>query len=433
MSILAALAGIAGTVCAGFLIEGRYHRRQLDRIPIRIHVNGTRGKSSVARLIAAGLRGGGRRVCAKTTGTMARMIFPNGRELPIFRPARANVIEQKRIIRAAVNANADALVIECMALQPLLQSVCELQLVRSTHGVITNCRADHLDVMGPTRLDVARALSGTVPVDGQLFSAEHQPDSIQIIREAAADRGTELTVIQDEDRVSVTEEELAHFSYIEHAENVALALSVCQSVGVSRQNALHEMWRAKPDPGAMKVHELMVDECQWSFVNGFAANDPESTAQLWKTACERFGESRRRVLIMNCRVDRPDRSATMGDAIGSWSSVDQIVVVGTGTDAFLRPAVAAGVCPDKLMCLGTSSCQEIADAIADAQTLPRDPPKSSSDVLLMGIGNVAGPGWDLDHFFRTTTAMTTKMARSRRAHAARQKTRSAQRTLTGAS
>ena len=45
-----------------------------SKIPIRIHVNGTRGKSSVTRLIAAGLRAGGKRTFAKTTGTAPRVI-----------------------------------------------------------------------------------------------------------------------------------------------------------------------------------------------------------------------------------------------------------------------------------------------------------------------------------------------------------------------
>src|SRR5215510_904106 len=108
-------------VTLGALVEGLLHRRNLARIPIRIHVNGTRGKSSVTRLIAAGLREGGLVTCAKTTGTLARMILPNGREVPIFRPAGANVIEQKRIVAAAAAHGADALVIECMALQPELQ------------------------------------------------------------------------------------------------------------------------------------------------------------------------------------------------------------------------------------------------------------------------------------------------------------------------
>ena len=51
------------------LIEYSIHQKVLETIPLRIHVNGTRGKSSVTRLIAAGLREGGIRTFAKTTGT----------------------------------------------------------------------------------------------------------------------------------------------------------------------------------------------------------------------------------------------------------------------------------------------------------------------------------------------------------------------------
>ena len=81
-------------------LESYRHRQNLKRIPIRIHVNGTRGKSSVTRLIAAALREAGLVTCAKTTGTLARMILPDAREVPIFRPAGANVIEQARIVGA---------------------------------------------------------------------------------------------------------------------------------------------------------------------------------------------------------------------------------------------------------------------------------------------------------------------------------------------
>ena len=64
-----------------------------------------------------------------------------------------------RIVSAA-QLGAQALVIECMALQPELHWLSERKLVRATHGVITNARADHLDVMGPTAADVARAWPG---------------------------------------------------------------------------------------------------------------------------------------------------------------------------------------------------------------------------------------------------------------------------------
>ena len=63
--------GLWLTLTSYFLVEFLVHQRILRRIPVRIHVNGTRGKTSVARLIAAGLRAGGKRVYAKTSGTVA--------------------------------------------------------------------------------------------------------------------------------------------------------------------------------------------------------------------------------------------------------------------------------------------------------------------------------------------------------------------------
>ncbi|WP_246146699.1 poly-gamma-glutamate synthase PgsB [Rubripirellula lacrimiformis] len=390
----AALTAMAVTASLGFLLEAWLYRRRLHQIPIRIHVNGTRGKSSVARLIAAGLRSGGVRTCAKTTGTLARMIFPDGTEMPIFRPARANVIEQKRVVRAAVNSGAEALVIECMALQPLLQTVCELKLVQSTLGVITNARADHLDVMGPTRLDVARALAGTTPVGGTLFTAESRADSLSVMQMAASDRGSRMVRIDQRDSDQVTPEILAKFSYMEHAENVALALQVCQAAGVDRESALLGMWAASPDPGAMRVHCLALGQnSQWHFVNGFAANDPESTEGLWASAFDRFPGTSRRVLVMNCREDRPDRSTIMGQAVGAWLPADQIIVIGTGTEMFVRAAFANGVAAEKLSLLGDATSEEIANAIADHATL------TEPSVMVMGIGNVAGPGFRLERFF----------------------------------
>src|SRR5258708_1631981 len=57
------------------------HRRNLRAIPVRIHVAGTRGKSTTTRLIAAGLHADSLRVVAKTTGTEPRLIRPDGSEV----------------------------------------------------------------------------------------------------------------------------------------------------------------------------------------------------------------------------------------------------------------------------------------------------------------------------------------------------------------
>ena len=62
-------------------------------------MNGTRGKSSVTRLIAAGLRGGNLKTFAKTTGTTPRIINEKGKDVEIHRLRSASIGEQIKLIR----------------------------------------------------------------------------------------------------------------------------------------------------------------------------------------------------------------------------------------------------------------------------------------------------------------------------------------------
>lgn len=380
---------ITGILIALGVAEALSHRRNLRRIPIRIHVNGTRGKSSVTRLIAAGLRAGGVRTCAKTTGTLARMIMPDGTEYPVFRPAGPNVVEQLRIVRTAVAFEPHALVLECMAVQPFLQSLSEFRLVRATHGVVTNARADHLEAMGPTETDVAWALAGTVPVGGTLFTAEQRQRAV--FEAAARDRGSALVAVGEAEIAAVTAEELQRFSYVEHAENVALALTVCAALGVPRGTALAGMWSARPDPGVMTAHPLNFFGRRLVFVNGFAANDPESTERVWELALGRFGDMEKRLALFNCRADRPDRSRQLGEACVGWKPADHYLLMGTGTYIFARAAAEAGLDERKIVFLEELPIAEIFERIVEL---------SGASAMVMGMANIGGQGLDLVRHFR---------------------------------
>lgn len=369
------------------VIEFALHRRNLARVPIRIHVNGTRGKSTVTRLIAAGLRAGGIRTCCKTTGTLARMSFSDRSEYPVFRPGKANVIEQLRIVKAAAADEAEALVVECMALMPELQSLCELRFVQATHGVITNARADHLDVMGPSSRDVALALAASCPVGGKLFTAEqiHR----QVFEDVADDRGSRFFGV-DEEVHTVSEEELAGFAYIEHAENVALALKVCEDLGVDRERALRGMWQVTPDPGAMMVHRYVDPLSEITFVNAFAANDPDSTEFNWHLALTRFPHVQKRIAVFSCRSDRTDRSRQLAEACPAWEMADHYLVVGSETRVFARRALESGMNPMRLNCMEGA---EIDDIIEEIKLL------AGPSALVVGMGNIDGPGWKLASYF----------------------------------
>jgi len=382
------LTGLAVLVLGWLALEVLRHRRALARIPVRVHVNGTRGKSSVTRLVAAGLRAGGKRAVAKTTGTLARVILPNARELSVYRPLGANVREQIRIVRFAAALEAEVLVVECMALQPILQWLSERMFVQATHGVITNARPDHLDVMGPTGDDVAKALSGMMPRRALCFTAERE--RLPILAHAAADRGTELIAVEEEAGAALSDEAMAGFRYHEHRENVALALRVCAALGVDEETALSGMQGAHPDPGALTFHELDFFGREIVFVNAFAANDPVSSAQIWETALALYPEHRR-VCVFNCRVDRADRSRQLGESLPGWSAPDRVLAVGTGTVFFGRAAAAAGYDASRIVSVEGADAREVFERLVDG---------CGRRTLLVGLGNIGGLGLDLVRLFR---------------------------------
>ena len=383
--LLICIAAIVGLCIAEFA----FHRRNLARVPIRIHVNGTRGKSSVVRLVAGALRAHGVRVCAKATGSLPRMIMPDGAEYPIHRAGYPNIIEHLRIIGVAAREGAEALVIECMALQPQLQSLSELMMVRSTHGVITNARADHLDVMGPGERDVALALLGSCPSGAVLFTAEQGFRAE--FEQACRDRGTRLVRLDPADFEAIDDAEMARFPYVEHKQNVALALALARELGVTREVALQGMIEAAPDVGALREYQLDFFGRRILLVNGFAANDPISTEQIWNLTLARHPHVERRIMVVNCRFDRPDRSRQLGEAIPRWHPADRYMLVGSGTYVFARTAVAAGLSAGLLYPLEGADRASVFEEIVGA---------CGRSSLVMGVGNIGGIGLELLRHFR---------------------------------
>jgi len=376
-----------GVLIAMGVLELIAHRRRLTRIPIRIHVNGTRGKTSVTRLIAAGLREAGVRCVAKTTGTVPRFILPNGREVPVYRPGGANVIEQKQAVTMAAAQRAEALVVECMALQPALQWLSEAKLVRATHGAITNARPDHLDVMGPAEEDVARALAGTVPVDGVFLTAERKHRAF--FQQVAEERGSRFHAAEQISR-PLTTEDVEAFPYLEHRDNIELALAVCEEIGVDNETALRGMWRAKPDPGAMTETKVEFFGRHVIFVNGFAANDPISTRYIWEQSLRRHRDLKRRIAVFNCRSDRADRSEQLAESYAGWTQADEVVLLGTGQYIFARAAVKSGLDPTQLVFVDRDHPADIFEILLGL---------AESSALVMGLGNIAGPGLALAEYF----------------------------------
>jgi poly-gamma-glutamate synthase PgsB/CapB len=382
VTVLLLLAGLS----AYGIWEFRTHQRRLRRIPIRIHVNGTRGKSSVTRLIAAGLRTGPRRTIAKCTGTTPRFILEDGSELPILRAGSPNIIEQLMIVNVAEARGAEILVIECMAVQPHLQWISETRMIQSTLGVITNARADHLDQMGPTVWHVAEALANTIPKHATVFTAERA--LLPVFERRAAMNGSALVVLDPE---TVSDAEIAKFPYIEHKENVALALAVCAHLGIERAAALEAMQRATPDQGVLQGYRIRFFAKDLLFYNAFAANDRDSTLMIAK----RLGLTNRPehpvFWIVNNRGDRLQRAEQFGEMIAGDIEAQHVFLVGDFTKATHDIAVRLGVPPHRLSDLGRVGADELFEAIVA---------RIDRSGTILGVGNIGGLGREIATFFK---------------------------------
>ena len=161
-------------ILATLVLEYYFHNRYLNRIPLRITVTGTRGKSSLVRMIAAVLREDGWRVTSKVTGSHARLIRPDGSESTLRRRGIPSIFEQKRVVRLAAGAGAECLVCEIMSIHPENHFTESRRLLKPHIVIITNLRPDHTDAMGGSPGEIARVFALDIPTGALVYLPEKE-------------------------------------------------------------------------------------------------------------------------------------------------------------------------------------------------------------------------------------------------------------------
>ena len=353
-------------------IEIYIHKLSLEKIPVRIHVNGTRGKSSVTRLIAAGLRAGGLNTFAKTTGSTPRIINNLGNDVELHRLRSASIGEQIKLIRYFSNYKPDVLVMECMAVNPQYQWISEHRIVKSTIGVITNVRPDHLDEMGTTLKDIALSMSNTIPFNSKVFTSDEK--CYDILNDIAVSRES---VLECPEKNSFDKKMLNQMKFIEHPENIDLALKVCESLGVKTNVALSGMIKAKPDPGALFVWDIVFKKNKNKFVSAFAANDPSSTMKVWNLIIN--GRNEHKCIFLNTRNDRRYRTIQLVELVLKHIKPEVFIVRADDIDSIIKNYEKTNI---KLIIYNMqTSPNKVVDAI-----------NNLNNHLVVGIGNIVGWG-----------------------------------------
>jgi gamma-polyglutamate synthase len=356
-----ALVALAGCILWQGISAWR-HRRALRAIPVRIHVAGTRGKSTTTRLIAGALRAGGRRVLAKTTGAEPRLILPDGREEIWPRRGPATIREQMGFVRRAAQLGADTIVVECMAIRPEFVFASERHLIEATTTVITNARADHLEDIGASSEASAQALAWSICANGQLVVSAEAASPALLARAKA--RGSTVIVVDTTGLDPIEADR-------------ALALAVATAHGVPVATAKPAMDAAAPDPGSFHERTLAIEGKSVRFANAFACNDVESLKLLWPTVAT--GE--RPVVLLNARRDRPLRTQHFLAFLAAQVPMPVLFVVGDPLAA--RLARHAGFGPDAVRRLRARAPDIALRELAAA---------ASSGGVIWGVGNYQGLG-----------------------------------------
>ena len=378
MQIAIIVIGIVITLYLG-IKEKRKNEENINKLNLRINVNGIRGKSTATRLITGVLNEAGYKVVGKTTGTSPRMIYWNNKkeEVIVRNSAGANIKEQVHVIDKAVKVGAEALVCECMAVRPEYQDVYQNDIFKANITVIVNVLEDHLDVMGPTTDEIAMAFSNTIPYNGYLV-VDNGP-YVRYFTEECKKRNTKIVVA---DNSKIPEGLIEKFGYTIFEDNISLALAVAEILNIEPEMAFRGMLNANPDPGAATITNFGKAGQNSVFVNGFAANEPSSTLAIWDKIKETLPNTENPIVLFNGRDDRVDRTDQfIEDCFPYLSEKATLVAMGEGSDR-IQKAIDSGKLPNIKQFIDLSDL-EIDELIERLYSM-------SKNRILYGIGNIHG-------------------------------------------
>ncbi len=388
---------IAGSVLALFvvylLVERVFLHKSLQSVPLRICVTGTRGKSSVTRLIAAALRDSGMSVLSRTTGAKPVLLFPDGGEEEIVRRGIPTILEGKKVLRLASKLAVNAVVVELMGFHPETIHVESTRIFKPHILVLTNVRFDHLAQMGQTRDAIASTFAGAIPRGNTVFI--HQDQSYSVFQKAAEAINAEIIWVKGKDSSETKYGKNGCLS-LEFDENIHLSLAVVEFLGKDTRLAFKAMSQMCPDFGSLKVWTGLKEPplLGWYFVSGFAANEPESTQLvLSKLRAKRLLEGKKIIALLNLRGDRGDRTLLWLDAIkgGKFPGIHKFVFVGDHALAMRRRL---------------KKCADI-----ETYALPGSPPEEvltrlsnieEEEAVVVGMGNMGGAGKQFVDYWEKT-------------------------------
>lgn len=253
----------------------------VDRIPIRILVTGSRGKSSMVRLLTAALEGAGVSAAGRITGVLPREIY-EGKETLILRSGPGSVEEMRWWLRS-LPVGAQGAVLENSAVDPDLQGLA-WRWMKPSCTVLTNVRPDHEEVWGHGEAMASAALCGGI--GGGAVILPGSVAAVPAVSRILGMKGCELLSCPDGARFRET--------------HLSLVSGVCSFLGLDVEKALAAARDLAPDVADFRLFR----EGKGMLASAFSANEPESTESLFQST---GWERKETTVLYNSRKDRVAR------------------------------------------------------------------------------------------------------------------------------
>lgn len=346
VSVLFAIILILG------IIENYFHINNIRRIKYRILVNGTRGKTTVSRIIINALNIKGIKTIGRTTGSEASIVLPDNSTVPFKRKKDARITEMISFFNFCRKNNAQCAVVECMALLPENQRVFASKLVKPTHTVITNSYVDHIPEMGDSISSTQWALSNSIYKDSSVFVTE---------KEYAASF-SKCTVIEDY---------FAQYNNLPaNKESMNLSYALLKEFGISKEEVIEAASTLAKDVG---LHDRIDIKDNLAFYPYFSINDFTTMSRAISSIAN-IGKIN---LIFNNRKDREYRILQFEKALyENIEKINKVYVIGDYPKKVIR------------YCQRYCKVEYIALDVDELKRIIRE----DNDAIYLGLGNIKGPG-----------------------------------------
>ncbi len=380
------LLGIAVAFVAFLVVEERRVRRARERIPLRILVTGTRGKSSLVGILAAGLRTGEPATWGKITGDATLLLTSDRTADRIPRRGPARLHEQRKVLFDAVRQGVRCLVLESMAISPAAMRA-EMRLVQPTLVVITNVFDDHRETLGADRDLQRAAYLAALPAGCRWLTADPE------LRDFAARSDRYPQPLSRPVSPSISDGPDGDATGVA-CELLGLADATLAELG-SGSAAAGEAMRAAVADTVLPPRVVPFLDRSVRLLDGFSANDLQSLDRLWRDWRRLLDDPAPWSVLLATRADRPLRTQQFCGWLAGRSDVATVYVAGS------HRTVAAWLLRRRGVPVHLVAGDPLAGGPAAAARIA---PADVRPEILVGMGNAQGLGLHLREAARTAEA-----------------------------